>query len=52
MIFELNSRIFNIMIRKGSCLYMINLFACTLNEFDFVKSVRDFLDFLQKVWRR
>lgn len=29
-----------------------NLFACILNEFDFVKSVRDFLDFLQKVWRR
>lgn len=45
MIFELNSRIFNIMIRKGSCLYMINLFACTLNEFDFVKSARSFLNF-------
>lgn len=24
---------------------MINLFACTLNEFDFVKSARSFLNF-------
>lgn len=45
MIFELNNRIFNIMIWKGNYLYMINLFACTLNEFDFVKSARSFLNF-------